>query len=421
MKKIFLICSLIIITTSIYGQTWSNYSIKAEYMHGTILKHNKHLENLVKGPSTGGEIAVEWQTMGEQAWHQCFNFPTVGIGAVYMDYSNPEMLGYGIAVYPYMNIPVVRTRYFTINIKPGVGVSFLNKRYSNTPHMPGTLNGPGGEPNRANAAIGSVMNVYLSGGANLEVPIAYGFSLTADYAWNHVSNGSVVQPNSGINMLNAYIGLKYAPNHKIYNIPEKRLIRDISRKFTYELTISGGSRQLFYNDSKYNDGKSKNYFIGSLALSVHRPFANWYRMGLGADVFYDGVFGAVNSSAAGNEKTTDYGRTYIDTDEFKNKIRAGVSWQHELIIGRLTGGFHFGLYLYDPIKNLEPGYTNGELKKPDTKKSLIYKYNIDNEDGWFYARASVKYLITDHLYAAIGLKTHLQKAEFIEWGLGWKF
>ena len=396
MKKVILFCFFCLVVSEMSAQTWKNYKFKAEYMYGSILKHNKHLENLVQGPSLGGEIAVEFQTMGEQAWHQYLNFPEIGAGLVFMDFSNPKMLGQGVALYPYMNIPLIRTDYFKLNMKPGTGVSFLNKRYSNA-HT-NTLD-------ESNAAIGSVVNVFLTFGGNVEVPMAAGFSFTAGYAWNHVSNGSIVQPNSGINMMNAYVGLKYTPNYKANQKPQRKALGDIPRKFSYEITASGGIRQLFYKDDK-------NYGIASLSFGVYRPMANWYRMGLGVDAFYDGVFGYINVPQA----SIKYQRTYIEKNEFKNKIRAGVSWQHEFLVGKLTAGFHFGLYLYDPIKNLEPYSKEGNQNKP-----LIYKYDIQKEDGWLYTRAVAKYAVTDHLFASIGLKTHLQKAEFIEWGLGWKF
>ncbi len=417
MKKIYLtLLSVCSVCFMVNAQTFKNYKVKAEYIYGTVLKHNKHLENLVKGPSMGGEIAVEFQTMGEKNWHQYLNFPEIGAGVVFLDLSNPEMLGHAIAAYPYMNIPLVRTRYFKLNMKPGAGLSLLNKRYSNTPHLPGTLAGPNGEPNMANAAIGSMLNAYITFGGNMEIPIAYGWSFTADYAWNHISNGNFVQPNSGINMMNAFVGLKYEPNYKQRSAPVRKELPGVSRKFRFYLTASGGMRQLYYQDGI-------NYPIASLSFSAHKPLANWYQMGVGADVFYDGVFGAVNAPPNNPNITTRLKRTYIEKNEFKNKIRAGVSWQHEFLIGRLTAGFHFGLYLYDPIKNLESLEfdSKGNMIKPTRKKPLIYPYNIEKADGWFYTRGVAKYAITEHLFASLALKTHLFKAEFIEWGIGYKF
>jgi hypothetical protein len=131
-------------------------------------------------------------------------------------------------------------------------------------------------------------------------------------------------------------------------------------------------------------------------------------MGLGVDAFYDGAY----------DGNTQFERTYITSNELKNKIRVGVSWQHEILLGRFIAGFDFGLYLYDPLKNLSP---YNDAKKGALHKPLIYSYNIDNEDGWFYTRAALKYAVSEHYFLSLGLKTHLQKAEFIEWGLGYVF
>ena len=405
MKKTILSFLLLSLVIFAYSQTFSNYSIKTGFLYGTILEHNEHLKGFVTGPSTGGAIAVEWQTYGEKAWHRYFNLPTMGVEAVLVDFSNPEMLGKGLGLYPYLHIPIIRTNHFLLNFKSGAGISFLNKHYGNTPHLSETsLRG-------SNGAIGSALNVFLACGGNLEIPVAYGFSLTADYAWNHVSNGSVIQPNSGINMMNAYVGLKYRPNYQTASMPERKTLPDIPRKFAVEVNLAGGVRELYYRDDT-------KFPIGALSVSVHRPMTNWYRMGAGADVFYDGVFGAVykDFSEESTKNITYFERTYITSDETKNKIRAGVSWQHELMFGRFIAGFHFGLYLYDPIKNREPFSGNGELNKP-----LIYGYDIEKEDGWLYTRASAKYMITEHFFGIVSLKTHLQKAEFIAWGVGYRF
>ncbi len=381
-----------------FSQTWHNYKFEAEYQYGTILKHNKHLENLVKGPVCGAELAVEFQTMGENPWHQYYNFPVIGFGATYLDLNNPDMLGQTFALYPYINIPVVRTKYFKLNVKPGVGLSYVTKAFKDATvyHPDGSIS-----LDESNAAIGSRLNVYFSAGANIEIPIVSGFSLIAEYNWNHISNGSMIQPNSGINILNASVGLKYFPNYHDYQSPEKKDIGDLPRKFTFEATLAGGMRELYYKDDNI-------YPVASIALGVYHPFSNWYRMGLGLDAFYDGVY---------NGKT-EFKRTYLTTDKFKNKVRIGVSWQNELIMGRLIAGLHLGLYLYDPIKNLEP---YDEAKTGLVHKPLIYGYDIDKEDGWLYTRVVGRYAITDHFFASIALKTHLQKAEFIEWGVGCKF
>lgn len=95
-----------------------------------------------------------------------------------------------------------------------------------------------------------------------------------------------------------------------------------------------------------------------------------------------------------------------------------MSLQPELIFGRIQAGIHFGLYLYNPLRNLEPVEIDPVTKQmiePHFDKPLIYAYNIEEEDGSFIPGHLFKYAITKHWFLSLGLKTHMQKAEFIEW------
>ncbi|MDR3652057.1 MAG: acyloxyacyl hydrolase [Paludibacter sp.] len=399
MKNRILLGLFTVFSILLQAQTCNQYSIKLEGIYGNIIPNDQHVKDIIINPVIGTELSLEFQTMGNKPWQQFNAFPIVGIGAVWLNLGNLQKLGNAFALYPYICFPLIRTNFIKLNLKAGAGLSYLTKTYynTNTDSLGNTLPSLTG----TNSAIGSALNVYFSGGGSLEIPISKGFSLMAEYTWNHMSNGSAVAPNAGLNLLNGFIGLKYSPNYNTSRFHINCCIEDIPREFTFEIIASGGFRQLYYKDNK-------TFPIGSVVLGVYRPMSNFYRMGLGIDAFYDGVYN-------GN---TQFQRTYLTTDELKNKIRLGVSWQHEIMLGRLIAGFDFGLYLYNPLKNLEPynDAKNGTLNKP-----LIYSYNITNEDGWFYTRASLKYTLDKHYFISLGLKTHLQKAEFIEWGLGYRF
>ncbi len=393
MKIRIILTVFVFIPLFIWGQTSKNYSVKAGLIYGEILKHTIHLQNLVKGPVMGAEFDIEWQTMGEESWHQFYRFPTIGLGIVGLDLGNPSMLGQLTAIYPYLNYRLIDAGIFRININGGAGASFLNKRFSNTAT---DVN----DQNTGNAAIGSIVNVYFSGGGNLEIPLGRKWMLLADFNWNHASNGSFYQPNSGINMLNAKIGMKYSPNTERFGLPVMKTVESLPQTFKIELIASGGARQLYYKDNKM-------FPTGSVVLAAFRQLGNNLRLGAGIDGFYDGVY----------DGNTKYKRTYLTENDIKNKIRLGVSLQPELVFGRLSAGIHFGLYLYNPLKNLEP---YADAQSSVLNKPLIYSYNIEQEDGWLYTRAALKYSFTKHLFLSLGLKTHLQKAEFIEWGLGFR-
>jgi len=398
MRHALFLLFFILVANLLQAQTNEQYSFKIEGIYGNIIPHDQHVKPLIKGPVLGTELLVEFQTMGEKPWQQFNAFPIIGLGAVWLNLGNPPKLGNAFAMYPYMSFPLIRSNHFNLNMKAGIGLSYLTKNYRNT-----NTNSLGDiiPFDSTNAAIGSPLNVYLSWGGSLEIPVHKGFSLIAEYTWNHMSNGSTVVPNSGLNLLNGFIGIKYFPNYQKFIFPSKQKREDIPRKFSFEIIASGGYRQLYYLDNR-------TYPIASLAISIHRPLNNYYRMGLGIDAFYDGVY----------DGTSLYTRNYITTNELKNKLRVGTSWQHELMLGRFIAGIDLGLYLYDPLKNTSP-YTdakNGILNKP-----LIYSYDINQEDGWFYTRASLKYAVDKHIFISLELKTHLQKAEFIEWGLGYRF
>jgi hypothetical protein len=300
MKKKLLLLLLLFLKIALSAQTQENYSFDAQFIYGNILKHTKHLENAVKGPVLGGEFDVEWQTMGEKPWHEYFRFPAIGLGFVGLDLGNPDMLGQLLAVYPYLNFRLFDDGFLKINLKGGAGVSFLNKRFDNTATDPNNLN-------TGNAAIGSIVNVYFAGGGNVEFPFSESVSAVLAFGWNHASNGSFYQPNSGINMINASVGLKYNPVYKKDLHPVYRNVENMPQKFTVELIASGGARELYYKDNKM-------YPTGSLVLAVYRQLGNKMRLGVGIDGFYDGVY----------DGTSQYERTFLTTNEFKNWCLAGL-------------------------------------------------------------------------------------------------
>ena len=247
MKNILFLLIFILMTIQLQAQTSEQYSFKIQGIYGTIFPHDQHVKPLIKNHVTGTEFSVEFQTMGEKPWQQFNGFPVIGLGAVWLNLGNPQILGNAFALYPYISYSLLRTKCFKLNLKAGMGASYLTKTFQNT-----NTNSFGEiiPFDSTNTAFGSSLNVYFSGGGSLEIPISKGFSLTAEYTWNHMSNGSAVVPNSGLNLLNGFVGLKYFPNYKKFNRPSKQLLAGISRKLSYEIIASGGFRQLYYLDNR---------------------------------------------------------------------------------------------------------------------------------------------------------------------------
>ena len=92
-----------------------------------------------------------------------------------------------------------------------------------------------------------------------------------------------------------------------------------------------------------------------------------------------------------------------------------------MVLGNLTFGYHLGIYLYDPVKNLEP-YAEAEK---GLKRGIFYSYDplkaSTYQDGWFYQTLLLKYRCSRHIFVQLGLKVHIMKAEFLYAGLGLAF
>ena len=414
--------------------SFTAYKVKGQFIGGWIYPHDANtIKPLVKGPVLGGELAFEIAADGSKQWHKDFNMPDLGFALQVLDLGNPEIMGQMIALYPYVNIPMVNSEKIRFNVKMGAGAGFCTKPCD----IEAAIADPRAIKQKAgdyNFAIGGVFNFAISAGLNIEVPVHKNLSLTADVMYNHFSSASTSQPNGGLNMFNGYLGLKYLINELGVRSEElgvevkgeidspNNQTTESPKKWSGEIILSGAFKKLYYKDDKY-------FGTASLNLEGYYHTCRQHRIGLGLDLFYDGAYAqTVAQDASGKYYWTDentyFGRTFTPNNNFENKLRLGLNIANELTIGKVGVFFHFGIYLYDPVKDMEPGgdilaaLNKGETPK---KKGFIYPYNIDKEDGWNYFRIGVKYHITNSFLVNLSFKTHLQKVEFFELGLGYSF
>lgn len=223
--------------------------------------------------------------------------------------------------------------------------------------------------NPGNQAIGSHLNIAaqlsfeLHGFARSPLRPLLGLSLS------HFSNGRTRTPNKGINIPSVKLGLVYEP--PVISAPTEPLAYE---RVWELLTIASG-------------GFSALYPPGS------GPFAEWgvnltanYRWnlkrktGLGLDVFY---------SYSDGELLRRGHRDYHDLA----LLKPGLFVAYQQDFGRLAFLLHGGAYLYA----------------------------LQQAEGLLYNRAGFRYALHDRWILNLTLKTHLFRADFIEWGLGYRF
>ncbi len=448
MKKYCLLALCLCLSLITWGNntTYTPYKIKAQFIGGYIYPHDKSLiDPLTKGPALGGEVAFEWASDGSKDWHKHFNNPDVGLALQVIDLGNPDVAGQMIGVYPYINLPMAKNDIVSFNVKIGGGLGFATRPCDIAAAVadPRSIKEKAGD---YNFAIGGPVSFAIAAGLNVDVKVHKNVALTADFTYNHFSSASLYQPNAGLNMFNGYLGVKYlierinekgemrkvdetrsvaehveAPNE--IKTPNSSLLTPNSlKRWSGEVILSGGAKKLYYKDTQY-------FPIASLNVAGYYHTCRQHRIGIGLDLFFDGAYRqTVAPDAKGVYKWTDeytqFGRTCTPDEKFSNKLRFGINIANELTIGKVGIFAHVGIYLYDPIKNMEPAKEaldalNG--KGEPINKGIFYPYDIQNEDGWNYFRIGVKYHITPHFLVNVSFKTHLQKVEFAEFGIGYAF
>ena len=388
------------------------------------------MDPFIDRPALGGQFAVEFMPTGR--WHclQQWNNASIGVGVSYINLGNEPKLGSAIAAYGYMNQPFYTGTHFGIGLRPAVGLAAVTKRYSNT--YPG--NTPYVDHEGANWSIGSILNAYLAMELYMDFPIKDGWEITLSGGWHHISNGSVMHPNSGYNMFGGELGVRYIPSTQntpnIQNSPKtpRELHEEVDKPWAVEISATGGAKQNYYADNK-----NGQRFFGAATIKAAAYYVPWavFRIGAGVDAFYDGYYSAVNDEfAALNPEGTPityFGKTYLKESKVENCFRVGISIQPEFIIGKLTAGIHVGFYVYDPIKNLEP-YSEAKAAADagtSLNRGVFYSYDFKEAstkaDGWCYMQFVLKYHVLDNMFVQLGLKTHGVRAEFIDAGIGVAF
>ena len=351
----------------------------------------------------GAEFAVTFHPQ----WTALNDWNHAGIGAAlsYWYLGDNQLLGHIVAPYVFLDLPLVKLPHFRLGIRPGIGIGFATKTYQNTiPSDRLYL-----ELGQANQSIGSVTNFHFPEALYLEFPLRNGWSILAAAGWYHFSNGSTVQPNSGYNILSGEIGVHYNP---LYQHPPTHLWDQTqdhrTKQWEVALAFTGGARQVYYKDQQ-------TFFASTIQAAAYWRAHNIFRLGGGCDIFYDGAY--IN-------RKTQFIKTNLSVATPSDCWRIGVSVQPEFVFGDFTAGFHFGVYLYDPIKELEPMQEAQAQPNGRIKKGIFYPYDIlkagsaGYPDGWLYTQIVLRYHLPFHLFIQANMKAHLTKVEFVGIGLG---
>lgn len=367
------------------------FSIKSQVFMGGYISPSSNIKDIDPNAPAGLNIGIEFPSTRQHPWQQYLNDPTVGLGIAYLNLGN-DVMGSGIAMYPYILLNAFRKEHFHLNLKLASGLVAVNGHYKATVNE-----------EIPNKTFGSAINAYLSGGLNIDFPITRNLKINSELGFIHVSNGRLVEPNKGVNILYGGVGFVSTINSGEDRREEAIRFPDLPYKWSLNITGAAGAQNADLSDKR-------KFFISTFHIGGIYNVSDWYGVGLGADVFYN--------DAIGNETNRELFCKEHDYST-KDKIRVGLALNNELQFGDVTAMVDWGLYLLNPSRHFYS--RDHEEYGHDSRLPLLYKTKgAGSQEACHYIRFGVKYRVWDNLYIQALAKTHRHIAEYIEFGIGYQ-
>jgi hypothetical protein len=363
---------LLLIVLSVSGRSYaqSGIGIEANIAVGRVLKHTTKFRAPVPEMSSSCELALLHQTIGKKDWEQRRHYPIWGIGATLTHYGIDSIYGNAIGLYPFLQIPLIRSKSFEWTFRGGMGIGYVTRHFERAPTWD-TLNN----------AISSRINNYTLFITQLHYRFNNKWSVQLGASFSHLSNGAIKQPNLGVNMYGAQLGIRYWPDGD----HPKKIIKD--RPVLPNRILVQARLAMAFNEAGITDGPIYPVYMASLYASKRYRSKN--KVYIGLDYSYHTriyAFQRNNEINVGKEAA--------------NSWKSAVFVGHEWLFGRMALLMQIGVYIKEAAFRFDPYY----------EKIGYNYYLIRSEQG-----------VLKELCLSTLLKTHKADAELVEFGIGFGF
>lgn len=334
--------------------------VETKIHYGFIYPHHSAIEYLLAGNISGAEVSLSHQTDGSMPWEVLFRYPRYGIGYNFNNFANPQVLGYSHAMFGFFDASIYRSRrIFSLNYQFDFGFAYINKNY-----QPYT--------NPMNIAISAHTNVYIGIDFDARWKIGKRNELKTALELSHFSNGKIRSPNLGLNTVTLSAAWLYSlsPDRNLKLFPPAF---GFKRHFV-EIVWSGGAKRDDMLDEKI-------YKISTLVMDYNYAISAKYAFGCGLDFFFD--------ESLRPTKEYEEGIASEKGDNLQLGAHVGARTRY----GRMNIIMDVGHYVY----------------------ADFYKYS------GMYSRIGMRYMATDYLMLTLSIKAHYAIADYIEWGVGYRF
>ncbi len=344
----------------------SNMIVEGKLHYGFI--YAQHLEmELFNAHFPSFEFTIQQITYGKHKWERDYNYPLIGVTFLYSALGNSPSLGQSYALMPFINFPLFKKKDLMFGFRLALGLGYLTKPFDR-------IN------NYKNLAIGSHFNAAVNLLIEARYRINYFLTVTSGISLQHFSNGSLKLPNYGLNVPLLNVGVALRPFKANQNIDD----RFYAPTDPYEAII--------YKTLEFNIGGlvgyknmqavfGQNFIVFHLFENTFFRISKKSKVGFGLDFSYD----------PSQLKILEQNGTPVHNN--LSIIRPGINGAYQLVMSKVGFIFNMGCYLGGKEKSNGPLY-----------EKFAFQYNFSKV-----------------FFATIMLKVHWGRADYIGWGLGYKF
>jgi hypothetical protein len=324
-------------------------------------------QQIDKAPSVTLEVGR--RTDGSSEWHELYGMPSYGFGFSLASLRNGSEHARPVEAYAFFSWPFLSlSRRLDLTTDFGMGVSWNWKQVSDQSGL-------------SRDVLGSNLNARIDWGFYLRDMLSPRYVLYAGVDFTHRSNGGLVQPDLGINVLGPKVMLQYNLGEFGPDVPAPYDVRPpigFRPGWDVVLSASGGMKNVVEVTGKSDFGT----FEGTAAAQWQ--FYRYGRFAMGTDLLYDSSVSAI--------RTVPILAAPQNTD---GPWALGVFGGYEHIIGRFSAFLHVG---YEVARGLD-----------DPDVSRVYQ-----RLGW-------RYQVTDRIFATFAVRaTEIRKADALEVGVGYR-
>lgn len=191
-RSIYLSICLLALVTCLQAQQ----SLDLHYQLGRSIPISSNFPDIERF-SHAVELSWLHETPGKgYRWAALYNYPTIGLQTSWQSLGNQAILGQAFALAPQMAFRFPLAGDWRLELRTALGLAYLTKSYNSF-------------TNPDNQAIGSKLNAFFGVKASAAYLLSESSQLFMGLGLNHYSNARVRNPNLGVNILSASLGLRY--------------------------------------------------------------------------------------------------------------------------------------------------------------------------------------------------------------------